>query len=108
MINEAIATDIDTWPEDAGRLVTDLKEALHVCQADREHYAGIVHDHEFVWDEAESRSSQIEALSVRNAELQIECEKLRAQLRELQSGQARPSTRSPTPNPERRALPMDG
>ena len=86
MMKEPTAAEMATWPEKARRYVAALKEALELCRAEKGHYAAIVHEHEQAWGHEESLRDQVEGLGIRNAELKIECEKLRG---------------------ERRAMPMD-
>ena len=71
---------MDAWPEDAQRRVTALEKELEACRAERAHYVGIVEAHEYDWMLDESLSAQVEALGIANAELEIECAKLRSEL----------------------------
>ena len=82
MMKEPTAAEMGTWPEEARRYVAALKEALELCRAEKSHYAAIVHDHERAWGEEESLRDQVEGLGIRNAELLIECKKLKAKARE--------------------------
>ena len=79
MMKEPTAAEMATWPEEARRYVEALKEALEVCRAEKGHYAAIVHEHEQAWGQEELLRDQVEGLGIRNAELKIECEKLREQ-----------------------------
>ena len=82
-MKEPTATEMAAWPEDARRYVETLKEALEACRASMGHYAAIVHEHEYAWGAEESLRDQVEGLGIRNAELKIECEKLRAKRRAM-------------------------
>ena len=77
-MKEPTTTEMAAWAEEARRYVEALKEALELCRADRGHYKAIVHEHEQEWGYEESLRDQVEGLSIRNAELVIECKKLKA------------------------------
>ena len=95
MTKEPSPAGMDAWPEDAQRRVTALEKELEECRAERAHYVGIVEAHEYDWMIEESLTGQVEALGIANAELEIECEHLRARLAEhrnsaLRSGRTQP------------------
>lgn len=81
MMNEPTTAEMAAWPECARRHVKALTETLEMSRAERDHYEAIVQDHERQWDTEDSLQDRVEALSARNAELKIECEKLRAERR---------------------------
>jgi len=83
MMTEPSIAEVETWPEGARRYLKALTEALERSRAERGHYEAIVHDHEHQWDTEDSLRDRVEALSARNAELKIECEKLRAERRAM-------------------------
>jgi len=53
-----------------------------VCGSDRAHYAEVAGEHAFDRYARDEQDGQLEAIGVRNAELEIECRKLKAQLKE--------------------------
>lgn len=83
MMTEPSMAEVETRPEGARRYVESLTAALERSQAERGHYEAIVHDHERQWDTEDSLRDRVEALSARNAELKIECDKLRAERRAM-------------------------
>jgi hypothetical protein len=72
-------TEMAAWPEDSRRYVQALKEALEACRSERAHYAASVLENEDAWGAEQSLRDQVEGLAIRNAELDIECERLRAE-----------------------------
>ena len=80
-MKEPTTTEIAAWPEDTRRCVQALKEALEACRAERAEYAASVLENENARSAEPHLRDQVEALAIRNAELEIECEKLTAERR---------------------------
>ena len=80
MAEQTDTVEMTTWTEGARRHVRKQEEALERCQAEIAHYASIVEEHEYDWEQQELSLGQVEALGVENYKLKAECKALRARL----------------------------
>ena len=70
------------WPDEARRCVAALSRELELMKARAAHYANIVAEREYEWDEVDLLRGEVEALGIERYKLKLENKRLAEELRD--------------------------